>query len=165
MSNTTEILLSWGMNKDNQSMYRKHILELDSYFKTIGLKLRKDSELIKHYVQGTGTHTLEDIGNIMIEMKFFYDKTTYRERLKQNRRQFFNDELEDYDEEYIENRKDTTKFDFIFDNQPYISPEQEEQLREQTKNEVLLEYLKYHPLDTLPSSLKVRYNKALPKEI
>lgn len=160
MSNTKAILYSWGMNKSNASLYKERLLELNAYFKTLDLKLCKDSQLIKNYVNGTGTHTLEEIGNIMIEMKFFYEKTNYRGRLKENRSKFLGNKfLDDFDEDddyYFEcsNTTPDEDDDYYFEC-PNTTPDEEELLRKQTKHEVLLEYLQVHPSDDLPLSLRV----------
>lgn len=80
--------------KEKQDL-KKHLqkqrtTELANYLKSIKLYIREDSTLCYNYIQKgeKGGFTKEQIGEIMLEMKFLYEKTNYANILRSLRREY-----------------------------------------------------------------------------
>jgi hypothetical protein len=122
--------------------------ELNHYLKSIGLNgVRSDSSLCDNYINHgpKSGFTKEEIGEIMLEMKFYYDHTNYRNILHTMRREEIAD-MRDYGGYYVWTDAD------------------EEELRDDAKLKALYDYVSENFDDThkciieIPLSLKSEYD-------
>lgn len=96
--------------------------ELNNYLKSIGLPgIRNDSEICMNYIENgdKGGFTKEQIGEIMHEMKFYYEYTDYKNILQKSRHEAMSD-MRKYDgycnwsSEDEDDVRDNAKFNAMF---------------------------------------------------
>ena len=94
---------------------------LDTYLKSIGLDgIRGDSQLASMYIESGEScgHTITDIGNIMIEMKFYYNETCYSDILREynSDMDYYMRKNENFQESVRREAKEDALRKFVVDN-------------------------------------------------
>ena len=94
--------------------------ELEAYLKSIGLSgIRSDSVLCRNYIVKKGNDkcefTKEQIGDIMLEMNFYYSKTTYNSclsKIRSEKRRNYRDNF--WEKVSQEDMRDEAKYNSLF---------------------------------------------------
>jgi hypothetical protein len=98
--------------------------ELKKCLKKANLKFREDSILINQYINDSGELTISEIIDILTEMQFYYKNTDYSNILKKDRQK---------------------KKELMFGNEYWLykewSEDDEEELRDETKDKVLNDFI------------------------
>lgn len=102
--------------KIKEETVTKNREKLKNYFDQIGLKIRSDSKLCENYIKYGDKcgMTVEKIGQIMKEMEFFYNYTDYPNILKKNR--YDSDDSDDDEETLRDDSKEEAIKKYIKEN-------------------------------------------------